>query len=257
MNNGRSTRDETVLERSGAAIGIIPARGGSKTVPRKNLKLLGGLPLVAHSIISARAARRLDRVLVSTDDPEIAAVAREYGAEAPFLRPAEIAADDTPDLPVFQHALEWLSRHEGYRPEFVIHLRPTQPFRTPQLIDAVVKLLREKQVDCVKSLVPVDQHPHKMWKLDPDGRPVPFQDTPLWRQIGPDCARQYLEPVYWSAGLVDGIRTDTILKGSTIGERIEPLFVDESLCVELDTAQHFIIAEAVLRHLRESGVLTA
>src|SRR5204862_1832972 len=94
---------------NGLALGIIPARGGSKGVPRKNLKLLGGLPLIAHSIVSGRAARELDRVLVSTDDPEIAAVARDYGAEVPFLRPTEIAADDTPDLPVFQHALHWLA----------------------------------------------------------------------------------------------------------------------------------------------------
>jgi N-acylneuraminate cytidylyltransferase len=239
---------------NGLALGIIPARGGSKTVPRKNIKLLGGLPLIAHSILSARAARELDRLIVSTDDDEIAAVAREYGAEVPFMRPSEYAADDTPDLPVFQHALRWLADQEGYRPEFVIHLRPTQPFRTPELIDQVVRLLRESGADCVKSLVPVAQHPHKMWKLE-NGKPVPFQDTPLWRRIGPDCARQYLEPVFWSAGLVDGIRAETILAGSTIGQRVEPIFVDEELCSELDTPHHFVLAEAVYQHLREKGVL--
>jgi CMP-N-acetylneuraminic acid synthetase len=241
---------------NGLAIGIIPARGGSKGVPRKNLKLLGGLPLIAHSIISARAAGELDRLLVSTDDLEIAAVARQHGAEVPFLRPVELAGDDTPDLPVFQHALQWLAEHEGYQPEFVIHLRPTQPFRPPELIDRVIGLLREKGVDCVKSLVPVEQHPHKMWKLDPSGRPEPFLDTPLWREIGPDCARQILDPVYWSAGLVDGIRSETILAGSTIGDRVEALLVDENLCAELDTPHHFIIAEAMLEHLREEGVLS-
>jgi CMP-N-acetylneuraminic acid synthetase len=242
-------------QRNGLAIGIIPARGGSKTVPRKNLKLLGDLPLIAYSIISARAASELDRVIVSTDDEEIAAVSREYGAEVPFMRPAEIAADETPDLPVFQHALQWLAEQEDYYPEFVIHLRPTQPFRPPALIDEVVRLLRAKDVDCVKSLVPAAQHPHKMWKLDAEGRPQPFQDTPLWRKIGPDCARQFLEPVYWSAGLVDGIRSETILAGSTIGERIEPLLVDEGLCAELDTPHHFVIAEGMLKHLREEGLL--
>ena len=240
---------------NGLAVGIIPARGGSKSVPRKNLKRLGGLPLTAHSIMSARAARELDRLLVSTDDLEIAAVAREYGAEVPFLRPAEIAADDTPDLPVFQHALQWLAEHGRYEPEFVIHLRPTQPFRPPELIDRVVRLLREKDIDCVKSLVPVEQHPHKMWKLDASGRPQPFLDTPLWRRIGPDCARQMLEPVYWSAGLVDGIRSETILAGSTIGERVDALMVDEQLCAELDTPHHFIIAEVMLKQLRGEGAL--
>src|SRR5215217_1579636 len=109
---GAASRDRKVGRDNGLAIGIVPARGGSKTVPRKNLKLLGGLPLIAHSIISARAAGELDRLIVSTDDAEIAAVAREYGAEVPFFRPAALAADETPDLPVFQHALGWLASHE-------------------------------------------------------------------------------------------------------------------------------------------------
>ena len=248
--NGRQGAD------AGRALGIIPARGGSKAVPRKNLYPLGGVPLIVHSIRQAQAARELDRAIVSTDDPEIADVARAYGAEVPFLRPAEYAQDDTPDLPVFQHALRWLEAHEGYRPEFVIHLRPTQPFRPPALIDEVVRLLRATDADCVKSLVPVAQHPHKMWRLDANGKPIPYQDTPLWRQLGPDCARQFLEPVYWSAGLVDGIRSATILAGSTIGQRIEPLMVDEELCAELDTPHHFVLAEAMFEHLREKGVLT-
>jgi N-acylneuraminate cytidylyltransferase len=241
--------------RAGRALGIIPARGGSKKVPRKNIKPLAGLPLIAHSILAGRAARELDRLIVSTDDQEIASVARQYGAEVPFLRPAELAADDTPDLPVFQHALRWLAEQEGYRPDFVIHLRPTQPLRPAGLIDQVVRLLRETGSDCVKSLVPVEQHPHKMWRLDAEGRPRPFQDSPLWRQVGPDCARQLLEPLYWSAGLVDGIRSATILAGSTIGRRVEPIFVDEDLCVDLDSPHHFILAEAMLEHLRGKGIL--
>ena len=232
--NGRSAGG------NGLAIGIVPARGGSTRVPRKNMKLLGGLPLIAHTLISARQALELDRLIVSTDEEEIADVARA----------------ETPDLPVFQHALGWLAEHDGYRPEYVIHLRPTQPFRPPAMIDEVVRLLRTSGADCVKSLVPVAQHPHKMWKLDAAGRPGPLLDTPLWRQVGPDCAGQFLEPVYWSAGLVDGIRSDVILAGSTIGQHVEPYFVDEELCAELDTPHHFVIAEAIFEHLREKGVLT-
>src|SRR5713226_5071685 len=122
-DNGR------VKSGGGLAIGIIPARGGSTRVPRKILKLLGGVPLIAHTIIAAKAARELDSVIVSTDDQEIAAVAFEYGAEAPFYRPPRIAAPDTPDLPVLQHVLHWLADYDDYHPEWVIHLRPTQPFR--------------------------------------------------------------------------------------------------------------------------------
>jgi N-acylneuraminate cytidylyltransferase len=249
--NGRSSP-----YRTGKAVGIIPARGGSVRVPRKNLYPLGGVPLIAHTILSALEASELDRLVVSTDDEAIAAVAREYGAEVPFLRPAEYARPETPDLPVFQHALRWFGEHWDYYPEFVVHLRPTQPFRPSATIDDVVRLLRETGADCVKSLVPVAQHPHKMWKLDGEGRPGPLLDTPLWREIGPDCAGQFLEPVYWSAGLVDGIRSETILAGSTIGQRVEPYFVDEELCAELDTPHQFVIAEAMLEHLRAKGVLT-
>jgi CMP-N-acetylneuraminic acid synthetase len=225
-------------------------------VPGKNLKLLGGRPLIVYSIEAARASRELDRVIVSTDNDEIATVAREHGAEVPFKRPEDIASSTTPDLPVFQHALGWLAEQQDYRPELVIHLRPTQPFRPAGMIDEVTRLLREKDVDCVKSLVRVAQHPHKMWRLDQEGRPVPFQDTPLWRELGPDCAGQFLEPVYWSAGLVDGIRSRTILAGSTIGQRIEPYFVEEHFCAELDEPHHFVIAEAMLRHLRDEALIS-
>jgi N-acylneuraminate cytidylyltransferase len=123
-------------------LGLIPARGGSKGIARKNLTCLAGRPLIAHTIESAKKASSLDRVIVSTDDEEIAAVARSFGAEVPFMRPAELAEDATPDLPVFVHALEWLQQHEGYTPAFVAHLRPTSPLRTAQHIDEAVSLLR-------------------------------------------------------------------------------------------------------------------
>ena len=234
---------------SQTALGIIPARGGSKTVPRKNLKLLGGKPLIAWSIEAARAARELDRCIVSTDDEEIAAVARERGAEVPFLRPAEYARDDTPDLPVFQHALAWLAEHEGYRPAFVVHLRPTLPFREPRQIDGVVRRMRETGADCVKSVYREEHHPHKMWRRR-DDRLTPYEDTPLWRELGPDCPRQVLDPAWWSAGLVDAIRREVIERGSTVGEVVVPYEVDPEPCVDLDTEHDFIIAEVVLALLR-------
>jgi CMP-N-acetylneuraminic acid synthetase len=232
------------------ALGVIPARGGSKQVPRKNLKPLGGKPLIAWSIEAARAATELDRCIVSTDDEEIAAVARSFGAEVPFLRPEEYARDNTPDLPVFQHALAWLAEHEGYRPDMVVHLRPTLPFREPRQIDDVVRLLRETGADCVKSVYKEDHHPHKMWRMRPDGKLGPYEDTPLWRKLGPDCPRQILEPAYWSAGLVDAIRRETIERGSTTGEVVVPYPVDREPCVDLDSEHDFVIAEVVLGLLR-------
>ena len=105
-------------------LAIIPARGGSKGIPRKNIRSFAGHPLIAYSIAAAKQSQTVTRVIVSTDDEEIAAVARQYGAETPFLRPAELAEDTTLDLPVFQHALNWLAEHENYHPQLVIQLRP-------------------------------------------------------------------------------------------------------------------------------------
>src|SRR5512147_978759 len=124
-------------------LALIPARGGSRGIPRKNIRNFAGYPLIAWSIAAAKKAACVTRVIVSTDDPEIAAVAREYGAETPFLRPAEFAQDNTTDLPVFEHALTWLEENEGYRPEVVVQLRPTSPIRPTDCVDKAVKILQE------------------------------------------------------------------------------------------------------------------
>src|SRR5512140_1055395 len=122
-------------------LAIIPARGGSKGIPRKNIRDFAGYPLIAYSIAAGLQAKSVTRVIVSTDDQEIAAVARQCGAETPFLRPAEFAQDTSTDLPLFQHALAWLAEHEGYHPDVVVQLRPTSPIRPPTLVDEAVRLL--------------------------------------------------------------------------------------------------------------------
>lgn len=116
-------------------LALIPARGGSKGIPRKNLRDFAGAPLIAYSIAAALQAELVTRVIVSTDDSEIAEVARAWGAETPFVRPAQFAQDDSTDLPVFEHALQWLRENEGYQPEIVIQLRPTSPIRPVGLLD--------------------------------------------------------------------------------------------------------------------------
>src|SRR5512143_240464 len=119
-------------------LAIIPARGGSKGIPRKNIRMFAGHPLIAYSIEAGLSARSVTRVIVSTDDEEIASVARQFGAETPFLRPAEFAQDNSVDLPLFQHALKWLDEHEGYHPQVVLQLRPTSPLRPRMLVDRAV-----------------------------------------------------------------------------------------------------------------------
>ncbi len=138
-----------------ATVAIIPARGGSKRLPRKHLRLLGGQPLIAHTIRAAREARRVDRVIVSTDDPAIARAAARAGAEAPFLRPAELAADDTPTLPVIRHAVSWLEER-GEPVDVVLTLQATTPLRPGAEIDAVVALLDDPAVRSAVSVAPLD-----------------------------------------------------------------------------------------------------
>src|ERR671934_1528973 len=121
-------------------LAVVPARGGSKGLARKNLRVLAGRPLVAHAVAAGLAAELVDRVVCSTDDPEIAEAARLAGAEVPFMRPPELAQDTSEDLPVFVHALSWLEQHEGWTPDMVVNLRPTSPMRRPSHVDAAIRL---------------------------------------------------------------------------------------------------------------------
>ncbi len=133
-------------------LGLIPARGGSKGVPRKNLRLLCGKPLLQYTAEAALAARRLSRVILSTDDEEIAAIGRRCGLEVPFLRPAELAADDSSTLPVVQHAVRWMESHMA-RFEAICLLQPTTPLRRAEDIDACIVLLEQSGADSVVTVL--------------------------------------------------------------------------------------------------------
>ncbi len=217
-------------------LAIIPARGGSKGLPRKNIRSLAGHPLIAYSIAAGLQAGLVTRTIVSTDDEEIAAVARKYGAETPFLRPAEFAQDNTLDLPVFQHALTWLTEHEDYQPEVVVQLRPTSPVRPPSLVDDAVRmLLANPAASSVRGLVPSGQNPHKMWRVDPE--------TGIMRNLidvtGIDepynAPRQSLPQTFWQTGHIDAIRPDVILKQNSMsGPQMMALMIDPRYAVDID-----------------------
>ena len=229
-------------------VAIIPARGGSKGIPKKNLVLLAGKPLIAHSIEDALNCSKIQRTLVSTDDPEIAEVARSCGAEVPFMRPKELAQDDTPDLPVFLHALEWIRDNEGKLPDLVIQLRPTTPLRPLGLIDQAIQMMEDDpQADCARSISEPPQSPYKMWQIE--GKYLkPF--IKLGNDESYNLPRQQLPPVYFHDGLLDVIRTSTIMeKNSVSGTRILPLRINESfLTVDIDRPVDIIKAEAFLKH---------
>ncbi len=205
-------------------LAIIPARGGSKSIPRKNIRPLAGHPLIAYSIAAGRQSKLVTRTIVSTDDEEIAVVARQYGAETPFLRPAEFAQDNTTDFPVFTHALNWLKEYEGYQPEMLVQLRPTSPIRPPELVDAALQLLLDHpDADSVRGIVPSGQNPFKMWRVDGEGRMRPLLSAPGIAEPF-NAPRQALPQTYWQTGHIDAIRARTILeKNSLSGETILPL----------------------------------
>jgi N-acylneuraminate cytidylyltransferase len=233
------------MSRSREILALILARGGSKSVPRKNLRLVAGKPLLAHSIEQAKGSRLITRVMVSTEDPEIAEVARQWKAEVPFLRPAELAQDETPDLPVFQHALVWLQAHERYEPDVVGHLRPTAPVRRVEVIDlAIQTFLEHPEADSLRSVSMASQSPYKMWVIGEDGclEPVARRgDLESW-----NLPRQLLPRVYWQNGYLDVIRPEVILQsGSMTGTRILPFVIDEP-CIEIDYEEHLQLAERLI-----------
>ncbi len=227
-------------------LALIPARGGSKSIPRKNIHPFGEHPLIAYSIAAGLAAETVSRVVVSTDDEEIAKVSRRYGAETPFLRPDEHAQDDTPDLPVFQHALEWLAENEGYQPDIVVQLRPTSPFRRVWHIDqAVQRLIEQPEADAVRTVCIPFQNPFKMWTLAPDGLMQPLIQTEFDEPY--NMPRQTLPEVYWQTGYVDATWANTILeKNSMTGERILPLVIDPGDWVDIDSPDDWRWAERLL-----------
>jgi len=221
-------------------LALIPARGGSKGIPRKNIRDFAGYPLIAWSIAAGLQSELVTRVIASTNDQEIAAVAREYGAETPFMRPSVFAEDDTTDLPVFEHALAWLKENEGYVPEVVVQLRPTSPIRPRGLIDDAIRILLEHDdADCVRGIVSAGQNPHKMWRL-PDGDNAPMKNLLDVEGIAEpyNAPRQSLPSVYWQTGHIDAIRTSSILeKKSLTGDAIYPLVIDSRYTVDIDNLQ--------------------
>src|SRR5688572_27006233 len=187
---------------------LIPARGGSKSIPRKNLQMIGGKPLIAHAIEQALAARSITRTIVSTDDAEIAAIARECGAEVPFVRPAAIAGDASTDLEVFAHALAWLREHEAYVPDVCVHLRPTYPLRRVEDVDRIVAILTQTPgLDSVRSVALASETPFKMWLRNEDGLLAPVT-TAIPEAY--NLPRQLLPPAYLQNAAIDAMWTTVI-----------------------------------------------
>ena len=226
-------------------VAIVPARGGSKSIPKKNIRLLGEAPLLAYSIAAGLQSAYVDRVIVSTDSEEIAEAALAWGAEVPFLRPSTLAEDATTDFPVFEHAVQWLEANEGYHADLVVQLRPTSPLRPPRLLDEAIEILaRHPEADSVRCVTPSGQNPFKMWGIE-RGHLQPLlqlnQKEPF------NQPRQSLPETFWQTGHVEVIRYETIvLKKSMTGEVILPCIVAPEYAIDLDNLYQWDYAEHVL-----------
>jgi len=235
-------------------LAIIPARGGSKGIPRKNIKDLGGHPLIAYSIAAGLNSKLVTRTIISTDDEEIARHAAAYGAEVPFLRPEEFASDESRDLPVFQHALKWLKDNENYQPDAVVQLRPTSPFRPPSLVDNAIQILLDNpDASSVRGVVPSKQNPYKMWRIGEKKRMEPLLESSFTEPY--NMPRQELPPTYWQTGHIDVIRTRTILDGSMSGKNIYACPIDPWFSVDLDNLLDWEQTQSRLSRIKDDIVI--
>jgi N-acylneuraminate cytidylyltransferase len=240
-------------------LGLVPARGGSRGVPRKNVRLLAGEPLLVYTVREALRSRSVGRLVLSTDDAEIARVGRSCGAEVPFLRPPDLAGDAVPDWPVFDHALRWLEEHEGYRPDIVVQLRATSPLRTAAHIDQAVELLlADPAAHSVRSVTPAGQHPLKTWRIS-DGRLVPFVPAEV---CGIDRAynqpRQALPAAYVQNGALDVTRAEVIRdRRSMTGDVILPYVMDQEHSVNIDSPLDWELAEILMARRKAAAAGTA
>jgi len=224
-------------------LGIVTARGGSKGLPRKNIRPLLGKPLLQYTAEAALGARRLARVVLSTDDEEIAEVGRRCGLEVPFLRPAELARDETPTLPVLQHMVLALE-DEGDRYDAICLLQPTDPLRKPEHIDGCIEMLAEGEADAVVTVlaVPHDYNPHWVFFRDGDGllRLSTGEPAPITR-------RQDLPPAFHRSGSVYVTRRDVLIEGNSLyGERLAGFLIDEGESVNIDGLGDMERAERLL-----------
>lgn len=191
-------------------IALIPARGGSKGIPKKNIIDLGGFPLIAYSIAAAKLSKNIDRIIVSTDSEEIAEVSKKYGAEVPFMRPAEYATDTSPAIEFFQHALKWFAENENYEPDYIVQLFPTTPLRDPALIDqAIEKILNNKEATSLRSAHEMSETAYKDFKIEGDFFIGLFPSGPDDHSL----PRQLFPNTYHPNGYVDVI-TSSFLKAS-------------------------------------------
>lgn len=231
-------------------LAIITARGGSKGIPGKNIKDLGGKPLIAYTIEVAKNSQLITDLIVSTDDDDIAQVSKNFGAEVPFMRPAELAEDSTPTLPVIQHAVEFMEKAKGYTYDYLVTLQPTSPFRVAEEIDQGIRLLDETKADSSVSLVEVPStfHPIKIKKLE--GNKV----LPYCLEEEEGVRRQDLAKAYRRSSAVYVNRRNLVMKDNLFyGKNIVGYVTPSDRFVDIDDLKDWAKAEEILQNLKKQG----
>jgi len=233
-------------------LAIIPARGGSKGVPKKNIKNMAGKPLIAWTIKLAHSSGLFDSVIVSTDDAEISNVALKHGADVPFLRPLELAQDDTPTLPVVVHAVDWLKKNKGMEYEYIVLLEPTFPMRTEKHISEAIKLLHSSGADSVVSVVPTPGHfnPHWQFTIDKDNTPKIFTGEDI---SDITTQRQKLPVTYTRNGAIYAFKTELLFekKPSLYGRKVQAYIMGEEYDVDIDTTNDWNHAEKKMDNINK------
>jgi CMP-N,N'-diacetyllegionaminic acid synthase len=230
-------------------LAIVPARGGSIGLPDKNILALDNHPLVSYSIAAGLQSPSIDRVICSTDSSKIAKIAKEYGAEVPFLRPAEYAQDFSNDIEAFLHAIEWLELNENYSPDLIVQLRPTSPIRFIEDIEeGINKMLDENKADSLRGVSVPMTSPYKMWEISKDKRLIPILKIDNVKEPY-NMPRQKLPQVWAQNGVLEVIRKTTItIKKSMTGDNIIPLVINNDFYVDIDNKTSFDLAEELIKN---------
>lgn len=227
---------------------LIPARCGSKGIPDKNIKILDGKPLMAHSIYQAEKSRFRDhmRIIVTTDSEKYATIAQAYGAECPFLRPSSISQDLSTDLEFMKHAVQWLSENENYNPDIILQLRPTQPRRKVEDIDSCLeKFIQNFECyDSLRTVVEFDKSPYKMYRIINDNDLVPlFNSVDSIKNEPFNQCRQFLPKTYLHNGYIDILKTSLLEENKISGNRILPYVMEKSDTIDIDNNDDWKKAE--------------
>ncbi len=234
-------------------LAIITARGGSKGVPRKNIRQVYGKPLIAYSIeVALEIRNRLYRIIVSTDDAEIAEISRQYGAEVPFMRPPELAEDKTPTLPVLQHAVRFVEEQDKVHVDWVLLLQPTSPLRTKEDILAALQLAQPGDCDSVISVVQSPIHPLFMKRIE-NGQLLPFSDVLV--EMEGTRRQETQPPAYIRNGAIYLTRRDVLMERNSIwGRFIRPYVMPPERSVNVDSELDLKLAELMLQSSVNDGL---